>query len=105
MVEAIQQAEIDQVEAKYDVLIQEAENNGKILSLWKKRRKIRNWKFKEVCGCKLCYQVFPDHSRYGRFDYEGVRGPRADRQDRCCSNACGYRCGPACIGQSRTGQD
>ena len=27
-VEAMQQAEIDQVEAKYDVLIQEAENNG-----------------------------------------------------------------------------
>ncbi len=29
MVEAMQQAEIDQVEAKYDVLIREAENNGK----------------------------------------------------------------------------
>ncbi|WP_270416293.1 hypothetical protein, partial [Bacteroides ovatus] len=60
---------------------------------------------KEVRGCKLCYQVFPDHSRYGRFDYEGVRGPRADCRNRCCSNACGYRCGPACIGQGRTGQD
>lgn len=46
MVEAIQQAEIDQVEAKYDVLIQEAENNGEDTAAWKKRRKIRNWKFK-----------------------------------------------------------
>ena len=46
MVEAIQQAEIDQVEAKYDVLIQEAENNGEDTAALEEEKEIRNWKFK-----------------------------------------------------------
>ena len=64
MVEAIQQAEIDQVEAKYDVLIQEAENNGEdtaALEEEKENRKLEiQKKYADVNFAIKCSQIIAD---------------------------------------------
>ena len=64
MVEAIQQAEIDQVEAKYDVLIQEAENNGEdtaALEEEKENKKLEiQKKYADVNFAIKCSQIIAD---------------------------------------------
>ena len=63
MVDAIQQAEIDQVEAKYDVLIQEAENNGEdtaALEEEKENKKLEiQKKYADVNFAIKCSQIIP----------------------------------------------
>lgn len=64
MVEAMQQAEIDQVEAKYDVLIQEAENNGEdtaALEEEKENKKLEiQKKYADVNFAIKCSQIIAD---------------------------------------------
>lgn len=64
MVDAIQQAEIDQVEAKYDVLIQEAENNGEdtaALEEEKENKKLEiQKKYADVNFAIKCSQIIAD---------------------------------------------
>jgi len=64
MVKAIQQAEIDQVEAKYDVLIQEAENNGEdtaALEEEKENKKLEiQKKYADVNFAIKCSQIIAD---------------------------------------------
>lgn len=64
MVEAIQQAEINQVEAKYDVLIQEAENNGEdtaALEEEKENKKLEiQKKYADVNFAIKCSQIIAD---------------------------------------------
>ena len=64
MVEAIQQAEIDQVEAKYDVLIREAENNGEdtaALEEEKENKKLEiQKKYADVNFAIKCSQIIAD---------------------------------------------
>ncbi len=64
IVEAIQQAEIDQVEAKYDVLIQEAENNGEdtaALEEEKENKKLEiQKKYADVNFAIKCSQIIAD---------------------------------------------
>ena len=64
MVEAIQQAEIDQVEAKYDVLIQEAENNGEdtaALEEEKENKKLEiQKKYADLQFAMKCSQIIAD---------------------------------------------
>lgn len=64
VVEAMQQAEIDQVEAKYDVLIQEAENNGEdtaALEEEKENKKLEiQKKYADVNFAIKCSQIIAD---------------------------------------------
>lgn len=64
MVEAIQQAEIDQVDAKYDVLIQQAENNGEdtaALEEEKENKKLEiQKKYADVNFAIKCSQIIAD---------------------------------------------
>lgn len=64
IVEAIQQAEIDQVEAKYDVLIQEAESNGEdtaALEEEKENKKLEiQKKYADVNFAIKCSQIIAD---------------------------------------------
>lgn len=64
MVEAIQQAEIDQVEAKYGVIIQEAENNGEdtaALEEEKENKKLEiQKKYADVNFAIKCSQIIAD---------------------------------------------
>ena len=64
VVESMQQAEIDQVEAKYDVLIQEAENNGEdtaALEEEKENKKLEiQKKYADVNFAIKCSQIIAD---------------------------------------------
>lgn len=64
MVEAIQQAEIDQVEAKYDVLIQEAENNGEDTAALEEEKENKileiQKKYADVNFAIKCSQIIAD---------------------------------------------